>query len=165
MLDANVLALGKQALLWFEESPVRDSLAVEFDRLFGAPHERGIAPLSPCAAHHVDGPAEAIAATVAGLYRDVGFTGHLGPGRPSCPCHVANELEFVSYCLDLADEGLTGAAEQVCEFVGDHLFAWGIVFSAAVIALTTHPVLRFAGVALEGLLFCEARVSFEFDGS
>lgn len=160
LFDAELLSLGNQALSWFEHCGELCVLEAEHVRLFGgADHVKGITRLSPCAATHLEGSPRAIIERVERLYADLGFEVSPSSG-PGCPCHIANELEFVAYCLRTASGGLLPTTDTACRFLADHLFAWGIVFAAALCALADHPVLKFAGRGLEGLLFCEAGAAF-----
>jgi TorA maturation chaperone TorD len=163
LLDAAVLTAGERATQWFEHAGSLAVLEAEHYRLFESRERLVDAPLprlSPCAATHLEGDPDDIRADISRLYSDLGFPGSDADLRPECPCHIANELDFVAHCLSLDGAGLDGAAEASTKFIADHLFPWGIVFAAAVSAVAEHPVTRFAGLALEGLLFCEAGAQF-----
>ena len=150
---------GREALLRLAQDPDPNALAAESTRLFGGSCSEEPGPalpaVSPCATTYVSGSRHRTRAFDSGIYREVGFLGYGVELEPDCPCHVANELEFVAHCLDLRHYGSDLASAQLEEFARGHLSGWIVLFAAATAARAMHPVLRFAGLALEQLVYCE----------
>lgn len=152
VITGSVHQAGIAALDWVRGGAADvDGLAAEHTRLFGgADMARQMPMVSPCAAMYMTEEYDGQPADVSAVYHAVGFTPSQEQGM--CPSHICNELDFMAYCLE---KGSRDAATVAYAFVMSHLFAWGVVFSAATYARSTHPVTRFAGMMLEHLLFCE----------
>lgn len=156
-------AAGMQALEWARQAPDAAALADEHTRLFGGPDRVHQMPMvSPLASMYMTEEYDGSPADVAAVYNAVGFTPRADlSDRPS---HICNELDFMAHCLESGDADATTVAYA---FTLSHLFGWGVVFSAATYARSSHPVTRFAGMMLEHMLFCElehARDRSRYDG-
>jgi hypothetical protein len=146
---------GAEALAWVRNVGNVSGLYAEHVRLFGgADLRRQMPEVAASGGLYAEaGPQEADA-ELQGLYDLSGFT-----TRSDCPCpsYIANELEFMAFLLERAGSGQADALETARNFIVSYLYTWGIVFSAATHARSTHPVTRFAGLMLEHMLFCETQ--------
>ncbi len=152
---------GEEALAWARNVGNVGGLYAEHVRLFGGRDLRRQMPQVAATGgmYAAAGPQKADAELRA-LYRQNGYC-----TRKDCPCpsYIANELEFMAHLLDQANKGQADALETACDFVVSDLFSWGIVFSAATHARSSHPVTRFAGLMLEHMLFCESQHARDHD--
>ena len=148
-------AAGAQALAWARNVGNIGGVHAEHVRLFGGSDPRRQMPQVAASGglYAAAGPQQADS-ELGVLYRQNGFA-----ARRDCPCpsYIANELEFMAYLLDLANEGNAAALETARDFVVSYLYSWGIVFSAATHTRSSNPVTCFAGIMLEHLLFCETQ--------
>jgi TorA maturation chaperone TorD len=144
-----------EALAWVDNVGNVSGLYAEHVRLFGGQDMRKHMPQVAASGglYAIGGPEE-WDAELSDLYDLSGYE-----PRRDCPCpsYIANELEFMAHLLDQVSEGRADALSTARDFIVSHLYTWGIVFSAATHARSSHPVTRFAGLMLEHMLFCEAQ--------
>lgn len=143
---------GNEALAWFAANPGSDVLGREYVRLFGGTvWTREMPLIPPCACSYLSEPVDGTVADVLAAYDTVGFVPRTENGR--CPAHISNELDFVSHCMTRVASGDPAGVAAAHVFVVTHLFHWGVVFAAATYARAELPPYRFAGAALEHILF------------
>lgn len=148
-----VLEAGRDALAWTHNVGNVGPIHAEHIRLFGGENSTDPMPcVAPCGSMYLTGDPAAVGVQLERSYAEAGFAPVC---RDTCPSHITTELQFIAHLLGKASGGDAGAMEVSRQFLAEHLFTWGILFSAATHARSEHPVTRFAGLMLEHLLFCE----------
>jgi len=154
-------AAAADAQSWVRNVGNVSGLYAEHVKLFGGRDPRTQMPQIAASGglYAEDGP-QAADEILQILYADNRFA-----PRQDCPCpsYIANELGFMGHLLEEAAEGRPGAIEAARDFIVTHLYTWGIIFSAATHARSSHPVTRFAGLMLEHMLFCETNHARSYD--
>lgn len=149
-------AAAREALLRPE---ARTELKDEWVRLFGESEFRALTDaISPCEVVYVAEPPEVHQRTIVEAYESVGFdcAEHL-TCHCDCPGHVAVEFVFMAYVLERASAGDMAAAAVSADFVRNHILNWVPLFAVALQHKVRHPVMRFAAIATERFMCCEAR--------
>ncbi|MBN1192846.1 MAG: metallophosphoesterase family protein [Coriobacteriia bacterium] len=138
----------------------RAAFEEERDRLYGL--RTGFDPfanvLSPDEVTYLSGEVEEHREALERMYREAAFTVPILPGSLRSSGHIATELAFLAHCLRGAEAGVTQAPERAQEFFAQHLSEWGVLFAVVVGQQTSEPVMRYAGLALDKFLACEAGI-------
>ncbi len=149
---------GDLARAWATNVRCGGSLAAAHARLFGAADDRHLVGcvFATETSYRPEDP-NALVDEIVAEYRAVGYWGQDVEPRPLCPGHISNELGFVAHCLLLGDLGVAPARDAAERFFATHLEPWAMLFGATVASSADHPVLRFAGLALEQFMVCETQ--------
>ena len=148
-----VAEAGRAALQWARADADAAEIRAEHLRLFGSDDLVTSMPIvAPCASMYLGSSSDDVAEKVSQTYRAQGFRVDDTDHRPT---HASIELKFMAHLLGRAADEDAAALVAAHDFIVDHLFTWGVVFSAATFARSEHPITRFAGLMLEHMLFCE----------
>jgi hypothetical protein len=89
-------------------------------------------------------------------YEAVGFAAQESGG--GCVGHIGTELLFMVHCLRRARSGNDTSLEAARAFFIEHLADWAVLFAVVTLQQACDPVMRYAGLALDKFLACEAAV-------
>lgn len=136
----------------------RESLVREREKLYGGQREfdpfRNV--LSSDEATYVsEDPVRSIKA-LESLYREGRFTSPAIGGVERGPGDIATQLSYVAHCLRMAVAGDATAVVRARRFFVEHLATWAVLFAVVVSRESAEPVMRYAGLALDKFLTCEA---------
>lgn len=149
---------GRLALSWAQNVRCGGSLAAAHAHLIGAPDASHVVGcVFAHEASYCPGDATPRVEAIVSEYRAAGFWTHDVRPRPLCPGHISNQLGFMAHCLLLVDIGVPALQVTADRFFATHLEPWAMVFGASLASTADHPVLRFAGLALEQFMLCETR--------
>jgi predicted phosphodiesterase len=134
----------------------REAFAAERVRLYGEPGRfdpfRHVLSASELTYLSVDDASSR--AGLEALYDGAGFS------RPrheaECVGHISVELAFMAYCLRQASDARTGRLGTAHDFFTRHLAEWAVLFAVVTAQQADEPVMRYAGLALDKYLICEA---------
>ncbi len=140
------------ARAWLLNAGNMGTLSAEHRRLFGGRSlGNGLPEIAPYGAWYFE-DAEGTAAEVSRLYKWAGYRPVLAD---TCPTHIANELGFIAACFSESADDRLRADGSLDRFMRSHVMNWALLFAAATAARADHPVLKFAGLALEDTLFIQ----------
>lgn len=136
----------------------RQVLVRERERLYGGRQEfdpfRNV--LSPDETTYVaESPRSALDA-LQSLYQEGRFTAPAIGGLEWGPGDIATELSYMAHCLRMAVAGDATAVVRARKFFVEHLATWAVLFAVVVSRESAEPVMRYAGLALDKFLTCEA---------
>lgn len=136
----------------------RESLVREREKLYGGQREfdpfRNV--LSPDEATYVsEDPVRSIR-SLESLYCEGRFTTPAIGGVERGPGDIATELSYMAHCLRMAVAGDATAVVRARRFFVEHLATWAVLFAVVVSRESAEPVMRYAGLALDKFLTCEA---------
>lgn len=138
--------------------PGRKAFLKERERLFGV--KEAFDPfthvLSPNETTYLGEDPAASTAVLELLYKESSFTIPAIGGVARPPGDIASELSFMGHCLRMVAVGDADAIELARRFFVDHLSRWAVLFAVVVGREAKEPVCRYAGLALDKLLTCEA---------
>lgn len=156
--EAAVLTAFEGASGALRSATGREAFVVERQRLYGG--RAGFDPfsnvLSPDEYTYLTEDRGANLVALEGAYREAKFTIPDIGGSERSPGDIATELSFMAHCLRAAASGDLGAAGRARTFFADHLSSWGVIFAVVVSREAREPVMRYAGLALDKFLTCEA---------
>ncbi len=112
--------------------------------------------LSPDESTYVSEDPQTCLVVLSLTYRESAFTVPAIGGEVHGPGDIATELSFISHCLRMAAVGDADAAVRARRFFAEHLATWGVLFAVVVSREAREPVMRYAGLALDKFLTCEA---------
>lgn len=136
----------------------REAFVRERERLYGGQGEfdpfRNV--LSPDEATYVaESPGSALGA-LESCYQEGRFTAPAIGGLERGPGDIAIELSYMAHCLRMAVAGDATAVVRARKFFVEHLATWAVLFAVVVSRESAEPVMRYAGLALDKFLTCEA---------
>ncbi|MHB1136281.1 MAG: metallophosphoesterase family protein [Coriobacteriia bacterium] len=136
----------------------REGVVHERQRLYGG--QKGFDPftnvLSPDESTYVSEDPRQCLKLLSRTYRDGAFTAPAIGGGQHSPGDIATELSYMGHCLRMAAAGDAGAVVRARHFFVEHLSTWGVLFAVVVSREAAEPVMRYAGLALDKFLACEA---------
>ncbi|MBN2247807.1 MAG: metallophosphoesterase family protein [Coriobacteriia bacterium] len=156
--EATVVATYAAADRSIRTQEGREAVVRERQRLYG--EQKGFDPfanvLSPDESTYVSEDPRTCLEVLSQTYREGAFTAPAIGGVKRGPGDIATELSYVGHCLRMAAVGDAGAVVRARRFFIEHLAAWGVLFAVVVSREATDPVVRYAGLALDKFLTCEA---------
>lgn len=136
----------------------RQAFLEERRRLFGG--ESGFDPftnvLSPDESTYVSVNPSTCLVVLGLTYREGGFTAPAIGGIERSTGDIATELSYMGHLLRMAAAGDPPAAVKARRFFVEHLSTWAVLFAVVVGREAREPVMRYAGLALDKFLTCEA---------
>lgn len=136
----------------------REAFLEERRRLFGG--ESSFDPfsnvVSPDESAYVSTGLDGCLVVLGFAYRDGRFTAPAIGGIERGMGDIATELSYMGHCLRMVAAGDPSAAVRARRFFIEHLSTWAILFAAVVAREAREPVMRYAGLALDKFLTCEA---------
>jgi hypothetical protein len=158
--EAAILDAFQSADITLRTADGRAAFEAERDRLYGL--ESGYDPfvhvLSPEEATYVSGDVQAHLALIEATYAEAAFSVPVVRDGERPPGHIASELDFMAFCLRGAAVGDMQALQRAREFFTVHLADWAVLFAVVVGQRAQEPVMRYAGLALDKFLTCEASI-------
>ena len=136
----------------------REAFLEERRRLFGG--ESRFDPfsnvLSPDESTYVSADPDTCLVVLGLTYREGRFTAPAIGGIERGMGDIATELSYMGHCLRMAAAGDPTAAVRARRFFIEHLSTWAVLFAVVVGIEAREPVMRYAGLALDKFLTCEA---------
>lgn len=156
--EVAVVAAYAEADKMIRSQEGREGVVHERQRLYG--ELRGFDPfanvLSPDESTYVSEDPRTCLELLSLTYREGAFTAPAIGGGQHSPGDIATELSYMGHCLRMAAVGDAGAVVRARQFFVEHLAAWGVLFAVVVSREAAEPVMRYAGLALDKFLACEA---------
>ncbi|MBF4510842.1 MAG: metallophosphoesterase family protein [Aeromicrobium sp.] len=154
--DATIAAVHAEAVRALATPDGRAAFEAERERLYG--DCRRFDPfshvLSASELTYLSGDEPMNRAELVTTYTQAGFDPSRFEG--ACVGHIAVELAFVGHCLrQVGSEGPEGLQTARRFFVA-HLADWAVLFAVVTGQQAIEPVNRYAGLALDKYLMCEA---------
>ena len=136
----------------------RDAFESERGRLFGdcGKFDPFSNVLSPDELTYLSGDPVVHEHVLERAYREAGFEVPSIAGEPCAPGGIAVELLFVAHCLKRVAQGEVAMAERARAFFEQHLADWAVLLAVVTAKQAAEPVMRYAGLALDKYLLCEA---------
>ncbi|MDY0341553.1 MAG: molecular chaperone TorD family protein, partial [Coriobacteriia bacterium] len=136
----------------------RAAVVHERERLYGGP--TGFDPftnvLSPEESTYISEDPRSCPELLSQGYHEGAFTTPAIGGKERGPDDIATELSYVGHCLRAAAAGDASGVVRARRFFVEHLSTWSVLFAVVVSRESTEPVMRYAGLALDKFLTCEA---------
>jgi len=153
--DDLVAGAYRQAVSALATPAGRADFEAERERLYG--RCRHFDPfthvLSASELTYLEGDLLANRAELEALYASVGFVPVVA--EDECVAHISVEMAFMAHCLRHLPGGTEGLGVARDFFVG-HLADWAVLFAVVTVRNAQEPVMRYAGLALDKYLACEA---------
>ena len=105
---------------------------------------------------YLSGDAAAHADELERVYREAGFVAPSTATGPCRPGDISAELLFMAHCLRQVAHGQIDMAERGRDFFTEHVGDWAVLFAVVTAKQAGEPVMRYAGLALDKHLLCEA---------
>jgi len=112
--------------------------------------------LSPDESTYVSADPDTCLVVLGLTYREGRFTSPVIGGIERGLGDIATELSYMGHCLRMAAAGDPAAAVRARRFFIEHLSTWAVLFAVVVAREARDPVMRYAGLALDKFLTCEA---------
>lgn len=158
--EATVVATYAEADSCIRSQDGRDAVLRERERLYGG--KTGFDPfanvLSPDESTYVSEDPRLCIESLVVVYRGGAFTAPAIGGVEHGPGDIATQLSYMGHCLRMAAVGDAGAVVRARQFFVEHLATWGVLFAVVVSREAAEPVMRYAGLALDKFLACEAAI-------
>jgi hypothetical protein len=154
--DATIAAVHAEAVRALATPDGRTAFEAERQRLYG--DCRRFDPfshvLSASELTYLSGDEPMNRAELVTTYTQAGFDPSRFEG--ACVGHIAVELAFVGHCLRLGGSEGSEGLQTARRFFAAHLADWAVLFAVVTGQQAIEPVNRFAGLALDKYLMCEA---------
>lgn len=156
--EAAILSAFEGADFALRTSNGRTAFEQERERLYGL--RTGFDPftnvLSPQEVTYLSGDVREHLEALEEAYVEASFLVPAIADTIRLPDHISTELSFMAHCLRGAASGDARALERGRQFFSEHLGEWAVLFAVVVGQQAKEPVMRYAGLALDKFLTCEA---------